>query len=380
MATGIRRRHSKSCRSHEGGPCNCNAGFEASVFDRSGQRIRKSFATAAEAKAWRSDMSLAVRRGKSIVPSKVTLREAAAEFMRLAEEGQVRARNGRPYSPSTLRGYRRQLDKYLLPDLGALKLTEIRRRDVQDLADRHLAQGFSASSIHNALAPLRAVYRRAVQREVVAESPLRALVLPRAEGGRERIATAQEAAELIEALPEGDRALWACAFYAGLRRGELQALRWEDVDLGKSEIHVRRSWDEKEGAIDPKSAAGKRKIPLLGVLHDFLDELKLRTGREGEALVFGHTASEPFAISSVRYRALTAWRGREPIAFHECRHTFASLMIHAGVNAKALSTFMGHSNISITLDTYGHLMPGSRDEARALMDSYLATATEEVAG
>jgi integrase len=75
-------------------------------------------------------------------------------------------------------------------------------------------------------------------------------------------------------------------------------------------------------------------------------------------------------------RALRAWRraGVRPICLHDCRHTFASLMIAAGVNAKALSTFMGHANISITLDRYGHLMPGAEDEAAALMDAYLQAA------
>jgi integrase len=67
------------------------------------------------------------------------------------------------------------------------------------------------------------------------------------------------------------------------------------------------------------------------------------------------------------------------ITLHECRHTFASLMIAAGVNAKALSTFMGHAAIGITLDRYGHLMPGSEAEAAGLLDAYLAAqrATDE---
>ncbi len=61
----------------------------------------------------------------------------------------------------------------------------------------------------------------------------------------------------------------------------------------------------------------------------------------------------------------------EPLGFHEGRHTFASMMIAAGVNAKALSTYMGHANISITIDRYGHLMPGSEAEARTLLGTYL---------
>jgi integrase len=63
----------------------------------------------------------------------------------------------------------------------------------------------------------------------------------------------------------------------------------------------------------------------------------------------------------------------EPLTLHECRHTFASLMIAAGVNAKALSTYIGHSSITITLDRYGHLMPGSETEAMHLLDAYLGT-------
>ena len=60
-----------------------------------------------------------------------------------------------------------------------------------------------------------------------------------------------------------------------------------------------------------------------------------------------------------------------PIGLHECRHTFASLMIAAGVNAKAPSTYMGHSSITITLDRYGHPMPGNETDAAALLDAYL---------
>ena len=75
-------------------------------------------------------------------------------------------------------------------------------------------------------------------------------------------------------------------------------------------------------------------------------------------------------------RARRAWKdaGLEPVTLHECRHTFASLMIAAGVNAKALSTYMGHATISVTLDRYGHLMPGNEEEAAGLLDAYLERA------
>jgi integrase len=67
----------------------------------------------------------------------------------------------------------------------------------------------------------------------------------------------------------------------------------------------------------------------------------------------------------------------QPITLHECRHTFASLMIAAGVNAKALSSYLGHASITITLDRYGHLMPGSENEAAGLLDAYLERANTQ---
>ena len=90
--------------------------------------------------------------------------------------------------------------------------------------------------------------------------------------------------------------------------------------------------------------------------------------------MFGRTAEHPFTSSNVGRRARTAWRGLTPITLHEGRHTYASLMIAAGVNAKALSTYIGHASITITLDRYGHLMPGNEEEAAGLLDAYLQRA------
>jgi integrase len=162
--------------------------------------------------------------------------------------------------------------------------------------------------------------------------------------------------------------------YAGLRRGELLALRWEDIDLAEGVIRVRRSYDPKAGVyLEPKTRAGRRNVPIASVLRGLLIEHRLATG-PSDGLVFGTTADRPFTPSNATRRAATAWAranktrrklGREPlqpISLHECRHTFASLMIAANVNAKALSTYMGHA--SVTIRPLRHLMPGKRDRGR----------------
>jgi integrase len=228
----------------------------------------------------------------------------------------------------------------------------VRLVDLQDLVDKLVASGLSASTVQCALLPLRAMYRRALQRGEVAVNPTAGLAMPAIRGRRERIAAPVEGAALLAALPASDRAVWATAMSAALR--------------------------------------------------DHLIEHRMATGRS-EGLVFGTDGKRPFDPSKLTMRARSAWGwakvpdesgstgcsactqwiagpdALEPITLHECRHTFASLMIAAGVNAKALSTYMGHFSISITLDLYGHLMPGNEDEAAVLLDAYLTRVTEEAA-
>ena len=150
------------------------------------------------------------------------------------------------------------------------------------------------------------------------------------------------------------------------------------MDLAAGLIRVERGWDPSAGEIELKSRAGRRKVPIAAVLRDYLAEHLARTGREGSELIFGNTAEQPFTGNRVQARADDAWSdaGLERLTPHAGRHTFASLMIAAGVNAKALSTFMGHSKIAVTLDLYGHLMPGSEGEAAELLDAYLIAQRE----
>ena len=369
---GIVERHARGCASRDGGRCNCEPSYEAwvSVTDGTGYRkLRRTFSRFSEAKTWRIDALAARNRGRVAVPTKVTVADELLAWLEGARSGTIRNRSGKPYKPSALRGYEESIRNRLLPsDLARLRVPEVRRMDVQDFADGLLAEGLAGSTVANILNPLQAMYRRLIRREVVLTNPTVDIELPRSRRGRERILSPGESLDYLEALPIGERALWATAFYAGLRRGELRALRVGDVDLARNELHVLRSWDAVEHEIDPKSDAGRRTIPLVAILRDHLDGHLMRTGRTATDLVFGRTPSDAFVPSTVRSRANRAWEAAclEPIKLHECRHTAASILIDAGINnPKAIMEFMGHSTITETYDRYGHLMPGSRDEVRA---------------
>ncbi|MEZ5098704.1 MAG: tyrosine-type recombinase/integrase [Thermoleophilia bacterium] len=379
MPEGIRRLHSRNCSSKRGQRCDCGAGWEASVYsslDR--KKIRKSFPTLAAARAWRSEAATAVNRRAMRAPGSTTLREAAATFIEGMRTGAVRTRSGDVYKPSVVRSYSSSLERRVLPELGARRVSDIGRRDVQRLADQLLAAGADPSTVRGALMPLRVIFRRALEDGDVTVNPCTGLRLPAVRGRRDRIVSAEEAAALIDALPRlRDRALWATAFYAGLRLGELRGLRWQDIDFAAGSLRVERAIDQgsNRGVIEPKSRAGRRVVPMVGRLRGHLQALQDECPSHPASYVFGDPR-QPFVSSTAYERARVAWRnaGLTGITLHEARHTCASIFIAAGVNPKPLSELMGHASITITLDRYGHLMPGARDEVRGLVDAYLDRA------
>jgi integrase len=334
----------------------------------------------------------ALRRGLG-QETRRTLRDAAEAWLAGAKANPptVRNRNRQPYKPSVIRGYEADLTRFVLPEFGGVLLGDLRRSDVQRLVDELVGAGHSSSKVRNIVIPIRVIYRHALRREEVTTNPTLDLELPSDVGRRERTATAAEGASLIAALPKEDRALWATAFYAGLRRGELRALRWEDVNLAEGKITVGRSWDEKEGEVAPKSKKGERTVPLTALLRDHLIEAKARTGRDGRDFVFGAAADRPFTPSHIRRRAAKAWaaenqrrtekakeRGAkpqllEPIGLHECRHTFVSLMADAGISLERIGDYVGHAS-TYMVDRYRHLVEGREQADGRQFDDYLARA------
>lgn len=306
------------------------------------------------------------------------MREVAEQFgrnlLRARKRAGISQEEVDPCKPSALRSYEQAMRLRVLPAFRRARLSDLSRPDIQSFVNRLIEEGINPSTIQVTLLPLRAIFKRALTLGEVVASPCAGLEVPAVRGRRERFAPPAEAAALIAALIERDRPIWATAMYGGLRRGELRPLRVEDVDLEAGVIRVERGWDPYEGEIKLKSDAGRRRVPISGVLRPFLVASLLRTGRTKGDRIFGSTKTRPFAGEKLSERADKAWdaAGLNRITLHECRHTFASLMIAAGVNAKALSTSMGHANISITLDRYGHLMPGSEAEAADLLDAYLA--------
>jgi integrase len=142
------------------------------------------------------------------------------------------------------------------------------------------------------------------------------------------------AAHLLDALSIEDRAIWGTALYAGLRYGELRALRWGAVDFGGGKLWVRESWDPITGSIAPKTRTSKRRTPMPRLLRRLLVARREHGGAASEEeLLFAGRDGAPFHAASLYRRADLAWARAgigERLRLHQARHTYASFMIPPG--------------------------------------------------
>jgi integrase len=225
-----------------------NGRYRAVVYvARDKRRVTRTFDTLTDARAWRAEAKALVNRGALRAPQAVTLDEAAVAWLAGAEDGAVRTRSGQPYKPATLRGYRQALDDHVLPVFGPAKLSAITTTDLQHLVDNWQGVGLAEATIRNAVKPLQAIYRRAASRGGLPVNPTRDLELPAPRPRKAEVVEHDTAAALLAAVPDTDRAVWGTALYAGLRYGELRALRWGAVDLATGTVRVEASWDPKAG-------------------------------------------------------------------------------------------------------------------------------------
>ncbi|HEY2715858.1 MAG TPA: site-specific integrase [Solirubrobacterales bacterium] len=236
----------------------------------------------------------------------------------------------------------------------------------------------SASTVRNRVKPLQVVYRRAKARDGIPVDPTDGLELPSPNEAEVKIVAPEVAARLVDAVPIEDQAIWATALEAGLRYGELRALRRERLDFAAGEIDVKRSWDPYEGDIEPKTKGSQRRVSMPTRLRArLLAHLERQGPRAADALVFGD--EEPFTAEKLYRTADAAWKEAgiaERLRLHQARHSYASFLIAAGANPKTLSVQMGHASIQISFDRYGHLMPGAMKEAVDLLDTFLTARIE----
>jgi integrase len=295
--------------------------------------------------------------------------------------------------PSTYVGYEFIVEKRIVPELGDPRLSELTAGDVARLyttlratgrlAGKAKGTGISERSIKHTHSVLHSTLEHAVDAGKLARNPARRL--PRASQPNPRNAemktwTADELRAFFAAV-DGDRLrpAFVVAALTGVRRSELCGLRWEDVDLDRQVLAVRRGLVTAGYAVhegEPKSGRARTvalEAETVAVFRrhraaQLEDRLAGGESWVDSGYVFTRETGEPFhpqLLSDAFERRVRNAAGVPVIRFHDLRHTHATLLLAAGVHPKVVQERLGHSSISITLDLYSHVAPGMQEDAAA---------------
>jgi len=317
--------------------------------------------------------------GAYVAPRRLTLGSFLLEHWLPAIESTVR--------PTTFDGYRRHVDLYLVPRLGAVQLQQLSgdqlSRFYRDLMKEGGTGGgeLSPSTVRRVHNTAHGALRDAVRWGHLRVNPATAAVKPRQPTVGSRDIATWTAGELRSFLTHtsDDRlyALWRLAATTGMRRGEVLGLRWLDVDVAARRLAVRQTATAISSRIvfgEPKTMRGKRNVALDADTVVALESWKRLQEREQTAwgdtwtptgLVFSRedgTLIHPDLISKWFVRHVRE-SGVRPIRLHDLRHTHASLALQAGVSAKVVSERLGHATVAFTLDVYSHVIPGLQEDA-----------------
>ena len=354
------------------------------------QRSKGGYRTKKEAQEALNGLLGELQSGTYVRPRDVRL----AEYLREWLEGAAPNLAGK-----TRDGYRWVIEGHLIPALGHVLLSELRPLQIQRVYAEWLTPGedgrprWARATLRKRHFVLHRALRDAVRLQYIAVNPADGVEVPRIAGLKKpiRVLTEEQTAALLRRA-QGTRLHLPIlvAVTSGLRRGELLALRWSDVDLEDGVLRVEQSIEETGQGLrfkPPKTAKGRRRLPLPALTVEALrrhrvaqDKQRLLLGGVYQTepdLVFAGPDGRPWFPSNFE-RTWRTFKNKLPdelqIRFHDLRHTHASQLLAQGVHAKIVSERLGHASIGITLDTYSHLLPGLQEEAVKQLEASLAVA------
>jgi integrase len=308
-------------------------------------------------------------RGLVFDAGNLTVGEWAERWLRDAVADTVR--------PVTFAKYEQIVRNHIKPSLGRLKLTVLNPAHVRGLYREKLDRGLSPRTVQYIHVTLNKALKQAVADGLVPRNVCEAVKPSRPEKREISPLSPEQARRFLEAC-QGERleALFVLAVHTGMRQGELLGLHWEDVDLEAGAIRVRRALSQtNDGPVlaAPKSAKSRRRIKLTGAAVEALkrhraaqnaERLRLGGLWEDRGLVFPNRTGSllsPYLLTDGPLERPLERAGLPPIRFHDLRHTCATILLSRGVHAKLVQELLGHATISITLDTYSHVLPGMDD-------------------
>jgi len=336
-----------------------------------------------------------VNRGKSIIEKKEAIRDG--KFTTTAKSARAKQRNTGVYAtqpfniwanrwlfelskpnikPSTFSNYHGHLIRHILPQLGAMNLAEISFLEIQDFVTYLGKVGLSPSTATTVFRVLSACLKSARRFKEIEFNPCEDVVLPTVTLPKIDVLSPDEQKQLehvSQKLEADTHTAVMLSLYAGLRIGEICALKWEDIDFDNNIININHTI-QRIALLDnfdrignktmivtdkPKSAKSARQVPMPDVISELLNEIKASDG-----YVLGENG-EYLDIRTLQYRFKSVLKraGIRDIKFHVLRHTFATRCVKCGIDVKIISEILGHTTVQLTLDRYVHPLMEQKQEA-----------------
>ena len=344
-------------------------------YDSQGKRKRRTIFGESKQDVQNKLAKLAneVAHQRDIEPQRIKLGEYLDRWLKDAAKSRVRE--------TTFANYERVVKNYIKPHLGGVPLAKLTAFQIHGMYSTLDQAGKSAETIRLTHAVLHRALKQAVRWRLIPFNMAADVDRPRSSKTDIAPLNAEQVSTLLKNA-KGDRleALYVLAVTAGMRLGELLGLQWADVDLKGRAIMVQHALQELNGTLklaEPKTARGRRRIDIPQVAVAALIQHKARLLKEGLAgvsWVFPNLSGGPWRRSHLHfkeYKPLLKRAGLPAIRFHDLRHTSATLLLSQGVHPKVVQERLGHSQISVTLDTYSHVLPTMQLEAAGKFDQML---------
>jgi len=362
--------------------------------DETGKRVTKSVYASTQAKVKEKLAELKERIENPPDPkeeerkklSELTLGDWLDTWLKEYKKNSVRA--------TTYTNYFLAIENHIRPELGNMQLNKIRPDHIQkflnDMSDGKVRDmPLAPWTVQKAKVVLSGAFEQAIRNQIIPFNPVKATVPPKMDQKDIRVLTEDEQRDFLNAV-KGHRleALYTLTLATGLRRGEVIALTWDNIDFDNNTLTVKGSVsrvldiETRKTYLtlsEPKTKSGRRQVPILSSLAQVLKEHKQRQDDEiaaaGSAwqdnnLVFASnigTYTEPRRVN-MSMNKITDAAGLPRFTFHSLRHTFATRMLEANISAKIVQDVLGHADVTLTLNTYSHVIGTTAHDHMAKLD------------
>lgn len=350
----------------------------AAVTIESGRRRVYYGRTRQEAAEKLAEALLARKHGTLTTGSRLTVAAFLNQWLQDVVKPSVR--------PWTYRGYEVLVRCHLIPEMGRVRLDKLTPEQVQGLMNRKREAGLSAKTVQYMRGVLRTALNRALRWGLVPRNVADLVDGPKVERFEIQPFTRVEARSFLDAV-RGNRleALYSVALAMGLRQGEALGLRWQDVDLDTGTLHVRRQLQRVAGQlrqVPVKTARSRRTLAMPPSIVGSLREHRRRQAQDQllagsrwreTGCVFTTSIGTPLEARNVvrSFKEILARAGLPDVRFHDLRHSCATLLLVQGVSPRVVMEILGHSQISLTMNTYSHVVPELQREAANRLDALL---------